>query len=73
MLTPWFDLLSELRTFCVTKYSLYSRQLADSTDAYNQEGEGDFKVLFEALERQVRARLRQISQNNVDLLYFAID
>jgi hypothetical protein len=31
------------------------------------------KVLFEALERQIRAWLRQISENNIYLMYFTID
>jgi hypothetical protein len=37
----WFDLLSQRAEngSQVAKYTLYSRQLADSTEAYNQEGE----------------------------------
>ena len=41
-----------------------------------KNGEKHYKTvkgLFEALERRIRARLRRISQNNVELLYFAID
>ncbi len=45
----WFTQWTE-NLLQVTKYSLYSRQLAGSTEAYNQEEEGDLLLTAESKE-----------------------